>query len=91
MRPSSTLLKRSVWKGPFVYPLPVRYAREKNAPIQTAQRSATILPSYIGLTFQVHNGMEFFSLKITEEMVGYKLGEFVPTRKRFSFKGQMRR
>lgn len=71
-------------------PLPVASARKNNTPIQTTARSCTILPSFVGLTFQVHNGLEFFSVAITEDMVGYKLGDFVPTRKRFSFKGELK-
>ena len=33
------------------------------------------------LSFQVHNGSQFVLLKITEKIVGYRFGEFVPTRK----------
>ncbi|KAK9450060.1 mitochondrial 37S ribosomal protein uS19m [Limtongia smithiae] len=91
MRRTPVLLKRAAWKGPYVVPLPITQAKQSNTPIQTTARSCTILPSFVGLTFQVHNGLEFFSFKVTEEMVGYKLGEFVPTRKRFSFKGEFRR
>lgn len=39
-------------------------------------RSATILPSFVGLRFEVHNGKIYNSVKITEDMVGHKLGEF---------------
>jgi len=34
----------------------------------------------------VHNGKEYIPVKVTEDMVGYKLGEFAPTRKRFSYR-----
>ncbi|CAL8578632.1 mitochondrial ribosomal small subunit component [Xanthoria parietina] len=49
-------------------------------------RAATILPNFIGLKFQVHNGKVYNDVTITEDMVGHKLGEFSPTRKIFSFK-----
>jgi len=45
-------------------------------PIRTQARSATILPNFVGLKFQVHNGKTYHDVTITEEMVGHKLGEF---------------
>jgi len=38
------------------------------------------MPSFVGLTFQVHNGHKFVPVLIDEDMVGHKLGEFAPTR-----------
>lgn len=49
--------------------------------IKTWCRSCVIFPEMIGLTFGVHNGKEHIIIKISEEMVGHKLGEFSPTRK----------
>ncbi len=54
--------------------------------IRTQKRAATILPSFVGLRFAVHSGKIYQEVFITEEMVGRKLGEFVPTRKRFTYK-----
>nr|YP_009186119.1 ribosomal protein S19 [Skeletonema marinoi]ALO71452.1 ribosomal protein S19 [Skeletonema marinoi] len=54
--------------------------------IKTAYKSSVILPKFIGLTIQVYNGKAFITIKIVEEMVGHKLGEFVLTRKQFSYK-----
>lgn len=45
-------------------------------PIKTQARSATILPNFVGLIFQVHNGKVYNDVRITEDMVGHKLGEF---------------
>jgi ribosomal protein S19 len=56
---------------------------KRAAPIRTQARSATILPNFVGLKFQVHNGKVYHDVTITEEMVGHKLGEFSPTRKTF--------
>ncbi|KAI0884663.1 ribosomal protein S19/S15, partial [Annulohypoxylon maeteangense] len=86
MQPTRWLLKgRSVWKGSHIVPLPiVRPARgEDPKPIKTQARAATILPSFVGLKFQVYNGKEYTDVEITEEMVGHKLGEFSVTRKPF--------
>ena len=81
MRLTLTLLKRSAWKGPYIVPFDL-----KQDIIKTQARAATILPAYIGKTFDVHNGKIYYKVKITEEHVGHKLGEFAPTRKKFSYK-----
>lgn len=47
-------------------------------PIRTQKRAATILPNFVGLKFAVHNGKNYQEIVITEEMVGRKLGEYVP-------------
>ena len=78
-------MTRSVWKGPFVdgYLIKkVEKAQEsgKTEMIQTWSRRSTIIPTFVGHTFAVHNGNKFIPVNVTEEMVGRKLGEFSPTR-----------
>jgi len=78
-------MPRSVWKGPFVdgYLLKkVEKAGEddRKRAIKTWSRRSTILPQFVGVTFQVHNGKKFIPVMITEDMIGHKLGEFAPTR-----------
>ena len=51
---------------------------ERQPPIRTQARAATILPNFVGLKFQVHNGKVYFDITITEDMVGHRLGEFAP-------------
>ena len=57
-------------------------AREtsSNRVIKTWSRRSTIIPEMIGLTFAVHNGKQFVSVYVTEQMIGHKLGEFASTR-----------
>ncbi|KAJ5051711.1 uncharacterized protein L3040_001484 [Drepanopeziza brunnea f. sp. 'multigermtubi'] len=88
MIPTRALLARSVWKGPNIVPLHIQKVApgQKIPPIRTQARSATILPNFVGLVFQVHNGKKYDDVVITEDMVGHKLGEFSATRKRFSYK-----
>lgn len=76
---------RSTKKGPFVAPkLLARVEKmEKSGDksvIRTWYRSSTIVPEFIGYTFEVHNGKIFHRVHVTEEMVGHKFGEFSPTR-----------
>lgn len=72
-------------EGPHVVPLPIAHAIKSNTPIRTNARSCTILPQFVGVKFQVHNGKEYVAFEVTDDMVGSKLGEFAPTRKRFSY------
>ena len=48
--------------------------------IKIWSRRSTILPQFVGLTFGVYNGHKHIPVKVTEEMVGHKFGEFAPTR-----------
>ena len=76
---------RSVKKGPYVDPK--LYARiqsmnesgEKRV-LKTWSRASTIFPEFVGHTIAVHDGRKHVPVYITEDMVGYKLGEFAPTR-----------
>ncbi|EON61309.1 hypothetical protein W97_00522 [Coniosporium apollinis CBS 100218] len=72
----------------FLHSLPIVRPKpgERVQPIRTQARSATILPNFVGLKFQVHNGKVYHDITVTEDMVGHKLGEFSPTRKKFAYK-----
>lgn len=54
-------------------------ARNSQAVIKTRLRDALVLPSWLGLTFGVHNGKEYKNVAITIEKVGRRLGEYVHT------------
>ena len=54
--------------------------QDKKEIIKTWARKSTISPSFVGLTFAVHNGNKFIPVYVSENMVGHKLGEFSPTR-----------
>ncbi len=88
-------MARSLKKGPFVdQKLLEKIKRAKPGQrelIRTWSRSSSITPEMVGFTFGVHNGKEFISVKVSEEMVGHKLGEFSPTTKFFRHGGRMQR
>jgi small subunit ribosomal protein S19 len=78
-------MARSVWKGPFVDPSLLKKVEKLKSqanpmPIKTWSRKSTIIPEFIGISFLIYNGKKFIPIKISEEMVGHKLGEFSPTR-----------
>jgi len=82
-------MARSVKKGPFIddhLMKKVLKAKEENnkKPIKTWSRRSTVYPEMIGLTINVHDGRKHVPVFVTENHVGYKLGEFAPTR---TFKG----
>jgi small subunit ribosomal protein S19 len=49
--------------------------------VKTWARASTITPEMVGFTFAVHNGKDFIQVRVVENMVGHRLGEFAPTRK----------
>lgn len=49
--------------------------------IKTWSRSSVITPEMVGITIGVHNGKIHIPVRVVENMVGHKLGEFSPTRK----------
>jgi len=78
-------MSRSLKKGPYVDEKLIKKIQDKKpgdrSVIKTWSRSSTITPEMAGFTFGVHNGKDFISVFVTEEMIGHKLGEFSPTRK----------
>lgn len=84
-------MPRSISKGPFVdvhLMKKVLAAIESNnkRPIKTWSRRSMVIPDMLGLTMAVHNGRQHVPVLVTENMVGHKLGEFVPTR---TFRGHI--
>lgn len=76
---------RSLKKGPFVSQrlldkVDAQLQSGDRRPIKTWSRASMIIPDFVGLTFDVHNGKSHTPVYVTENMVGHKLGEFAPTR-----------
>jgi small subunit ribosomal protein S19 len=76
---------RSLKKGPFADAHLLKKVEDLSAKnekrvIKTWSRRSTIFPAFVGHTFAVHDGRKHVPVYVTEDMVGQKLGEFVPTR-----------
>jgi small subunit ribosomal protein S19 len=89
-------MPRSLKKGPYVDQKLLKKvlklkSEKKEEPIKTWARDCTIIPEFVGFTFLVHDGKNFIPVKVREEMVGHKLGEFAPTTKFFRHGGKMQR
>ncbi len=82
-------MSRSIKKGPYVEERLMKRIEKMNETgdkkvVKTWSRSSTIFPEMVSHTIAVHDGRKHVPVYITTEMVGYKLGEFAPTR---TFKG----
>ncbi|MBU5668885.1 30S ribosomal protein S19 [Peptoniphilus sp. MSJ-1] len=78
-------MSRSIKKGPFADEHLLKKVDELNEKnekkvIKTWSRRSTIFPEFVSHTIAVHDGRKHVPVYITEDMVGHKLGEFVPTR-----------
>ena len=88
-------MTRSSKKGPYVDPKLLKKISGKKPEavgvIKTWSRDSQIAPEMVGFTFGVHNGREHIGVKISEDMVGHRLGEFSPTRKFIRHGGKMQK
>lgn len=88
-------MSRSLKKGPYVDPkLLKKISKSKPGDgviIKTWSRASEIAPEMVGYTFGVHNGKDFIEVKISEDMVGHRLGEFSHTRKFTRHGGKIQR
>lgn len=87
-------MSRSLKKGPYIDPRLIKKvlvlkSSGNKTPIKTWSRACVISPEMVGVTFQVHNGKDFISVFVEENMVGHRLGEFAPTRKFVRHGGKM--
>lgn len=86
-------MARSLKKGPFVddhLMKKIDELNEKNEKkvVKTWSRRSTIFPEFVEHTIAVHDGRKHVPIYITEDMVGHKLGGFVPTR---TFRGHAKK
>lgn len=88
-------MTRSLKKGPYVDERLLKKIEGKNPEaagvIKTWARASMISPEMVGFTFGVHNGRDHIEVKVTEDMVGHRLGEFSLTRKFHRHGGKMQK
>ena len=78
-------MARSIKKGPYIAQHLLDKVEKMNRlgqkqPIKTWSRRSTIIPDFVGYTIAIYDGKKHVPVFITENMVGYRLGEFAPTR-----------
>ncbi len=78
-------MPRSIKKGPYIEESFMKKFKRvvesgQKQPIKTWSRRSTIIPNFVGYTIAIHDGRKHVPIFITENMVGYKLGDFAPSR-----------
>lgn len=88
-------MTRSLKKGPYINPKILKKVQAKKAAeagvIRVWDRACMIPPEFVGYTFGVHNGKDHVEVKVSEDMVGHRLGEFSPTKKFIRHGGKMQK
>jgi len=83
-------MNRVKWKGPYVDNNLLKNVKTSELnikkSIKTITKNSLILPQFVGFSLEIYNGKTFITVTIINEMIGHKLGEFVSTRKQFSYK-----
>jgi len=78
-------MPRSIKKGPFIEASLLKKLHRMMSsgdkqPIKTWSRRSTVTPEFVGFTVAIYDGRKHIPVYITENMVGYKFGDFAPTR-----------
>lgn len=80
-------MTRSHWKNPFIDKYIYKKILNNSSILENIKsRQSTILKPFVGKIFQIYNGFTYIKLKISEEMIGHKFGEFSFTKKRHIYK-----
>jgi small subunit ribosomal protein S19 len=88
-------MTRSIKKGPYINERILKKIAGKK-PIETGaikvwDRACQIPPEMVGFTFGIYNGKKHIEVKIVEDMVGHRLGEFSPTKTFHRHGGKMQK
>jgi small subunit ribosomal protein S19 len=77
-------MARVAWKPLYIHPdfLNQKKNIKNDEEIILYNRATVLTKQMIGLKFQIYNGMRFFPITITSDMLGHRVGEFAPTRKK---------
>lgn len=88
-------MTRSLKKGPYIDEKLLKKIEGKNPQnepmIKTWVRASQIAPEMVGFLFGVYNGKNHIEVRVTEDMVGHRLGEFSPTKKFLRHGGKMQK
>ena len=88
-------MSRSAKKGPYVDAKLLKkvasVAPDGKNPIKTWARASEISPEMVGHVFLVHNGKDFLEVRVSEDMIGHRLGEFSPSKKFVRHGGKMQK
>lgn len=69
-------MSRSIWK-----PLYINKKKTASEKFLIFNRRQIITSNFLNQTLNIYNGVRFFEIIVNEKMLGFKFGEFAPTRK----------
>lgn len=77
-------MSRVSWKPLFLHPEFMSQQKKNltHEEVVLFNRATVITKQMIGLKFQIYNGIRFFPITVTTDMLGHRVGEFAPTRKK---------
>jgi small subunit ribosomal protein S19 len=82
-------MSRSSWKLRYLPEAIIRLKKLTAHKVPEIWSRSAVIPSFlVDRTVKIHTGKEFKNLKVTEDKVGYKFGEFIFTRKSYIYKGK---
>jgi len=88
-------MTRSLKKGPYMDKKLLNKIEGKKPAeagvIKTWARASQISPEMVGFAFGVHNGKDHIEVRVNEDMVGHRLGEFASTKKFIRHGGKMQK
>lgn len=73
---------RSTWKNYFIDFALIKQLKQQKKVFYIWSRRSTIIESFVNKIVFVYNGKKFDKLIITPEMIGFKFGDFIFTKKR---------
>lgn len=77
-------MSRSSWKPLYINNdfIEQKKVNKEHEDIVLFNRATVLTKQMVGLKLQVYNGIRFFPLNVTNDMLGHRVGEFAPTRKK---------
>jgi len=77
-------MSRSSWKPIYIHPQVISQfnPNKQTNDIVLFNRSTMLTEEFLGQRIHIYNGMRFFSIEVDSEMIGHKVGEFSPTKKK---------
>lgn len=79
-------MARSSWKPLFLSNEVANQIKEKSVKkideIFAYNRATVLTQQMLGLRINIYNGMRFYTIVVSSDMLGHRLGEFSPTRKK---------
>jgi len=80
-------MSKSTWKLNYL-PKTITKQLKKKKNLNIWTRDAVIPSFLVNRLVKVYNGKEYKTIKITQEKIGFKFGEFAHTRKPYIYKGK---